>query len=174
MCVKYGWAVVEADSKTQAEEIALRISDGAFDWSDTDKGGRSVSVRKQKEPQFSSSISGFCKLMEDVQKDYAWNFEEVNRMDKLTQDYLHKLELDNLDYKERAKIATQLARCRQSRREHKDTTEILDPLVQFLDSDRGKTLLNLMREVLGKTRKAEDRMETRTYIPRVLEQSNDR
>lgn len=53
-------------------------------------------------PQFSESISSFCKLMENAQRDYAWNYDEVNRMDRLTQDYLHKLELDGLDYKERA------------------------------------------------------------------------
>ena len=81
-----------------------------------------------------------------------------------------KLELDGLDYKERAKVATQLAKCRQARRECKDTVEILEPLVQFLESDKGKNLLNLVREALGKTRKVEERMETRTYIPRVLEQ----
>lgn len=79
-----------------------------------------------------------------------------------------KLELEKMDYKERAKIATQLSRCRQKRRECKDTVEILEPLVQFLDTDKGKTLFNLMREVLGKTRKVEERMETRIYVPRVL------
>jgi len=128
-------------------------------------------VAKAKgKPRFSETISGFCKLMEDAQKDYAWNYDEVNRMDRLTQDYLHKLELDGLDYKERAKIATQLAKCRQARRECKDTVEILEPLIQFLESDKGKNLFNLVREALGKTRKVEGRMETRTYIPRVLEQ----
>ena len=109
-------------------------------------------------PQFSESISSFCKLMENAQRDYAWNYDEVNRMDRLTQDYLHKLELDGLDYKERAKVATQLAKCRQARRECKDTVEILESLVQFLESDKGKNLLNLVREALGKTRKVEERI----------------
>ena len=133
-----------------------------------EKGGLRGKVKAA--PQFSESISSFCKLMENAQRDYAWNYDEVNRMDRLTQDYLHKLELDGLDYKERAKVATQLAKCRQARRECKDTVEILEPLVQFLESDKGKNLLNLVREALGKTRKVEERMETRTYIPRVLEQ----
>lgn len=133
-----------------------------------------MSTKKQDGPQFSECISNFCRMMDAAKRDYAWNYEEVNRMDKLTQDYLHKLELDSLNYKERAKVATQLARCRQLRREHKDTAEILEPLVQFLDSEKGKTLLNLMREVLGKTRKTEERMETRTYIPRVLDQNSGR
>ena len=126
-------------------------------------------MKKRDKPKFSIYISEFCKMMENSQKDYAWNYDEVNRMDRLTQDYLHKLELENLDYKERAKVATQLARCRQQRRECKDTVEVLEPLVQFLESDKGKNLLNLMREALGKTRKVEERMETRTYVPRVLE-----
>lgn len=125
---------------------------------------------KRQKPKFSPYISDFCNLMEEAQKDYAWNYEEVNRLDRLTQDYLHSLELDGLDYKERAKVATALARCRQQRRNCKDTVEVLEPLVQFLESDKGKNLYNLVREALGKTRKVEERMETRTYVPRVLGQ----
>lgn len=128
-------------------------------------------AKKSRVPKFSSVISDFVKMMEDASKDYAWNYEEVGRMDRLTQDYLHKLELGGLDYKERAKVATQLAHCRQVRRECKDTVEVLWPLVEFLESDRGKNLYNLLREALGKTRKVEERMETRVYTPRVLEES---
>lgn len=107
--------------------------------------------------------------MEQAKLDYVWNSNEVNRLDKLTQDYLHKLELDDLDYKQRARIATQLTRCRRERRICKDTAQTLDPLIQFLESDKGKNLLNLMREALGKTRKVESRLETRVYHPRVLQ-----
>lgn len=123
---------------------------------------------KQKAHQFSETISDFCRTLEEAQKDYIWNCDEMKRMDDLTQDYLHKLELDGLDYKERAKVATQLTKCRQARRECKDTIEVLEPLMQFLYSDRGKSLYNQFRETLGKTRKVEKSMETRTYIPRVL------
>lgn len=122
-------------------------------------------------PRFSQTVSDFLQMMDGAVKDYNWNYEEVNRMDKLTQDYLHKLELENLGYKERAKVATQLALCRKARRECKDTVEVLESLVGFLESDKGRNLTNLMREVLGQTRKAEERMKTRTYRPRVLDGS---
>lgn len=122
--------------------------------------------------RFSEYLSEFCNLAEDAKRGFAWHYEEVNRMDKLTQDYLHLLELGGLDYRERAKVATQITKCRQSRRLCKDTTEVLEPFVQFIESDKGKNLLNLVREVLGKTRKIEERMETRTYIPRILEQED--
>lgn len=36
MCVKYGWAVVEAGSESAAEEIAQAMPDSSFDWSDAD------------------------------------------------------------------------------------------------------------------------------------------
>lgn len=119
-------------------------------------------------PKFSLVISDFLNAIDTALKDYAWNYDEVGRMDKLTQDYLHKLELDGLDYGERAKVATKLSQCRQLRRGSKDTVEILSPLVEFLETEKGKNLVNLTREVLGKTRKVEDKMETRTYRPRVL------
>lgn len=129
-------------------------------------------AKKCSAPKFSAVISDFVQMMEEASKDYAWNYDEVNRMDRLTQDYLHKLELDNLDYKERAKVATQIAKCRQARRACKDTVEVLKPLVDFFESDRGKNLYNLVREALGKTRKVEERMETRIYIPRVLKEES--
>lgn len=127
-------------------------------------------VKKQNvPPQFSPCINDFCDMVADATKNYAWNKEEMNRLDKLTQDYLHKLELGGLDYKGRAKIATRLTQCRKLRRESKDTIEVLEPFISFLESDKGKNMMNLMRDALGKTRKVEERMVNRSYRNKVLE-----
>lgn len=134
-------------------------------------------MRKKKQTQFSQIIQEFCAFLEAAQKNYTWSFNQVHEMELITQDYLHQLELGCLNYKERAKVATKLAECRKSRREHKDTVHILEPLVQYLDSEKGKQLYNMLREVLGKTRKVEERMENRVYTPRVLDsemESNDK
>lgn len=131
-----------------------------------------MSKKKQQNPKFSPTISAFLNMIDQVQSDYAWNSEEITRLDKLTQDYLHILELDSPDYKERAKIATQLQKCRQDRRTSKDTIEILEPLVSYLDTDNGKKAINLMKEVLGRTRKAEMKMDNRIYRFRVLDRDN--
>ena len=74
-------------------------------------------------PQFSVCLSDFITLVTEALRDYQWNYEEVNRLDHLTQDYLHELELDGLDYRGRAKVATQLRDCRQLRRASKDTVK---------------------------------------------------
>lgn len=120
-------------------------------------------------PQFSVCLSDFLNLITEAQRDYQWNYDEVNRLDRLTQDYLHKLELGGLDYRGRAKVATQIKDCRQLRRASKDTVEVLEPLMEFINSDRGKNLLNLLRETLGKTRRVEQYMETRSYRRKVLQ-----
>lgn len=120
-------------------------------------------------PQFSYAIGELIELLENAKKDYYWNTDEVNRLNGLQQDFLHKLELDGLNYAERAKVATKLMKCRQDRRDSKDMVQVLDPLVKYLESDKGKNMLNLMKEVLGKTRRVEKEMEHRIYVPRELE-----
>lgn len=124
-------------------------------------------------PQFSVCLSDFINLVTEAQRDYQWNYEEVNRLDHLTQDYLHELELDGLDYRGRAKVATQLRNCRQLRRASKDTVEVLEPLMEFIDSEKGKHLLNLLRETLGKTRRVESYMENRSYRRKVLQNNEE-
>lgn len=124
--------------------------------------------RRRNVPNYSEMISQFIKAMDDAKRDYQWSYDEVGRMDLLTQDYLHKLELDGLDYKERAKVATKLATCRQKRREYKNVVLALEPLIAFLETAKGESMLNTMKEVLGKTRKAESHMKHAVYVPRVL------
>lgn len=119
--------------------------------------------KKNNNPKFSETISNFCDMVTEVKSDYEWNKAEVNRLDRLTQDYLHQMELNGLNYRERAKVATQLTKCRQLRRESKDTVEILEPFVEFIESEKGKQTMNFMKEALGKTRKVENYMKTRTY-----------
>lgn len=132
---------------------------------------RTILTKKSSNtPVFSSTISDFCNMVTEAKSDYEWNKSEISRLDRLTQDYLHKLELDDLSYSERAKIATQLKKCRQLRRASKDTVEILEPFIEFIESEKGKQTMNLMREALGKTRKAEQYMENRIYRYKVLEE----
>lgn len=45
-------------------------------------------------------------MFDEAIKDYQLNSDKIVEMDKITQDYLHSLELDGLKYEERAKIAT--------------------------------------------------------------------
>ena len=119
----------------------------------------------------SEVISEFLRLLEQSQKDYVWAIEEETRLERLTQDYLHMIELTDLSYHDRAKIAAKLKECRVQRREAKDTVNILEPVVEFLNNERGKMLISQLQQVLGKVRKAEKYIDQRTYTPKVLSEA---
>ena len=80
----------------------------------------------------SEYISEFLNFITEVQSPYRFCSEEVNNQDKLTQDYLHSLELGELKCDERSKIATKLAINRKDRRYYKDRVEEFEPIVIFL------------------------------------------
>ena len=113
-------------------------------------------------------IQTFCNSMEELEKEYEWCKEKMSEMDRITQDYLHKLELENLKYDGRAKIATKLTKIRRERREYKDTMMVLEPLYEYMKSDKGHATLNQLRKVQGQVRQADERMRRQTYKPKVL------
>jgi len=115
----------------------------------------------------SETLAIFLSSIDRAKHDYEWNTTEMKRMDDLTQDYLHAMELEDLNYKERAKLATKLSECRKQRRKHKDMVTVLEPLMLVLNDEKGKQTIKALRETLGKTRKIESNMECRRYYPRV-------
>ena len=118
----------------------------------------------------SEYISEFLNFVRDAQSHYKFCCEEEETQEKLTQDYLHSLELDNLKCSERSKIATKLAINRKDRRYYKDRAEELEPIVKFFEDPQNKRVLDKFKEVLGQTRKAENYHRDRIYIPRVLKE----
>ena len=113
----------------------------------------------------SKNIEAFLNFYDEVKTEYDTAFEMVNKCDKLTQDLLHKLELEELSCGEKNKIATQLKYCRKDRRYWKDIVEETEPFVsmfiQTTDDKKRiaeacKTFINILRSnVLGQVRKSE-------------------
>ena len=121
----------------------------------------------------SEYISEFLNFVSDTQTKHRIYAEAVENQDKLTQDYLHSLELDDLKCDERSKVATKLAINRKDRRYYKDRVEEFEPIVKFFEDPQHKKVLNLMTKVLGDVRKAESYHKDRKYIPRVLKEKKD-
>lgn len=116
----------------------------------------------------SKDISNFLNFISDASSHYTYCCEELTKQEKLTQDYLHSLELDELNYKERSKIATQLAINRKDRRYYKDRIEELEPIIEFLKKPENEKVIKALEQVLGKCRKAENYHKNRLYIPKIL------
>lgn len=120
----------------------------------------------------SQSISDFSSAVTEIQKEYKRNLDKIVACDQLTQDYLHKLELDHLLYGDRAKIATQLAECRRQRRHAKDMVALAEPVISLLEEPESQHFMKMLKQVLGKVRKIENNQSARMYTNRVLVEVN--
>ena len=130
----------------------------------------------------SKNIESFLNFYDAVKRDYDIAFEMVNQCDKLTQDLLHRLELESLSTGEKNKIATQLKYCRKDRRYWKDIVEELESFVTMFNQteaslsdnkkkaevEANRRFINMLRETLGKTRKQESYHANRSYKPRII------
>ncbi len=116
-----------------------------------------------EEAKISEQISAFLKFLERIEKDHTWALQEGREPGSAPQ-----LELLDFSYHDQARIAKQLKECRIRRRSIKDTILVCTPIVEFIDSEKGKMLIGQLQQVLDKVRKEERRLEERTYTPRVL------
>ena len=119
------------------------------------------------ETKVSVIISDFVKFLNDANFSYTYMLEKMSEQEKITQDILHSLELDDLKYSERAKLATKLAAARKQRRIYKDAVEELAPVADFLEDN--KKLLNNFGALVGSVRKQEKYHSNRQYYPRIVE-----
>lgn len=128
-------------------------------------------MKKNKLP--SEQLTEFLSFIREAQSHYKFCGEEMHTQETLTQDYLHKLELDDLNCAERSKIATKLAINRKDRRYYKDRVEELEPIVNFFADQQNKKVLDGLMQVLGQVRKQEGYHKDRVYIPRVLKEKEN-
>ena len=125
----------------------------------------------------SKQIEQFLRFYDLAQLTYKTAYDNVNRCDKLTQDLLHKLELEDLSTGEKNKIATQLKYCRKDRRYWKDIVEEYEPFILLFSpkADNKKSesefyvrFIRMLREALGSTRRQEAYHADRHYRPRII------
>lgn len=115
----------------------------------------------------SQKVKDVISFFREAESDYKWHSEQLEYTEKKTQDLLHILELDTTTKNERNRIATELRTIRRARREHKDVLDLTRPVMELLQSDKGKQIYNLMSEVQGRVKKAESYHANRQYWMRV-------
>lgn len=112
----------------------------------------------------SNNIETFLDWIRECGTIYNINLENEMEAVAETQDILHKLELDETTYHEKAKLAKTLSDVRKKRRESKDNAAILEPIVNWRDCN--KQAIHSLEKLLGEVRKEEAKTEGRAYYPR--------
>ena len=115
----------------------------------------------------SEALQNFLNMAEEALREKEFAEAGMERANALTQDILHKLELEKTTYAERAKLATQLMKCRQERRYYKDIFEETEMIETFLSDPQNKKVYEKLKQLLGQMRKAEKYHENRTYTVKI-------
>ena len=112
----------------------------------------------------SDKIADFLSYKEEQCQMYDIARDMLKECDEATQDILHKMEIDPVKYKERARLATKLQSIRRQRRTAKDITETTKIISIWVKDN--KSIIGSLQRLLGDVRKAEKKQQNRTYIPR--------
>ena len=122
----------------------------------------------------SGEIKKFLDFLNRAENFYTFCKENQRNEENLTQDLLHKIELENLSRSELSKMMTKLKTCRKERRYFKDRCEELEDLIELLSDSQGQSFENKLKNVLGQVRKNENYHKSRTYIPKVLKEGEEK
>ena len=127
------------------------------------------------EVSLSEKLELIIGILDQCKTNHSWYVAQLAADEKRENTLRHELEGVGVDhrrppgYKERARIATELQTALIARRLSKDYVALNEPVVDFLDSDIGKTVLNQLRQKLGETRKVESKMVSRKFYRRQTE-----
>lgn len=103
----------------------------------------------------SKDIENFIRLVEQCKKIYNFEYENVGTEDKKTQTFLHDIEKTSTA-KERSKIATQIHKSRNIRRESKDKVLLTEKINEFFNDKQHQATFNKLSQLLGEQRKVEN------------------
>jgi len=122
-------------------------------------------IKAEDLKKFSAFINTFKSMYDEA-------YANVNELDKLTQDYLHKLELNVNNYSERSKIATAIRDVRKDRRYWKDIVDCFQPMFELWATDtQRKTIMNLAN-TLGTANLKLNALSLRSYKPKVMKETD--
>lgn len=113
------------------------------------------------------TIGSFLAFLRECVDQYHLSIDIKTEKEKRTQDILHDLELNEHSYNETAKLAKELRIVRQERRQAKDASEVLEPIVVYINSSQ--TEIKTMERLLGEVRKVRSGQQNRFYIPKAKE-----
>ncbi len=112
----------------------------------------------------SENIEMFLKFLREAEQ--YLHIAEANEQEANgeTQDILHALELGELNYHQRAKLADKLKEVRKKRRAAMDLLEEVTPIVEWKETY--KDIVKSLERLLGEVRKIEKNRQTRIYTTR--------
>ena len=115
----------------------------------------------------STEIEAVLKFFTDSKKIYEQATDDQSYYDKLEQDLLHQLEIDDLSYHEVARVGLELRESREQRRNAKNTIEIYKTLYDLVGDGQFTHVVNRLKGIMGNVKNREVLVTKRKYTNKV-------
>lgn len=115
------------------------------------------------------SMSNVISAKDKINSEVEFLINEERRLNNITNDLLHKLELLELDDNEVTNIAYELQYCKRQRRDVKEKLEKLEPFKKMFTSADISKAVNNMGNQIGVLRKKALNQNNRVYACREID-----
>lgn len=110
-------------------------------------------------------VDNLIDILKDIKDTYDFNYQNINDLDKETQDLEHEIEIGQYDSKKGYKLVKEFRRVRQERRKLSDENATLKYLYDYFTNQ--KTMLKDLQDIRGEIKREEDKLINRLYMPKI-------
>ena len=103
--------------------------------------------------------------LDDIKKELE---EKIRQKEAEQEDYLHEIELGNLNGIQLTGVAKQLKQTRKERREFKDKLDLINTLKGYTDKYITKGIIGDTKQAIKNIEMLESNHKTREYVPRII------
>ena len=103
--------------------------------------------------------------LDDIKKDLE---EKIRQKEAEQEDYLHEIELGNLNGIQLTGVTKDLKQTRKERRVFKDKLELINTLKSYTDKYITKGIVGDTKQAIKNIEMLESNHKTREYVPRII------
>lgn len=103
--------------------------------------------------------------LDDIKKELE---EKIRQKEAEQEDYLHEIELENLNGIQLTGVAKQLKQTRKERRVFKDKLDLINTLKGYTDKYITKGIIGDTKQAIKNIEMLESNHKTREYVPRII------
>ncbi len=111
------------------------------------------------------NINNLFSNLDDIKKDFE---EKIRQKEAEQEDYLHEIELGNLNGIQLTGVAKELKQTRKERRIFKDKLELINTLKGYTDKYIVKGIVGDTKQAIRNIEMLESNHKTREYVPRTI------
>lgn len=108
----------------------------------------------------------FIKFINNIQTRYKYYNDDLQGFDSTRNDIYHKLEMCDLSQDEQLELLNQIKEKSVERRKIKDFIEVTRPIIEFLNDEDNRKVIQAFGNVVGMTMNNLKKLDTRVYFLR--------